>query len=158
MSDELNAAQGIGGDDAVEDELLAELRALVTRHDRVPSEALAAARSAIAWRTLDAELADLADESEMAGVRGVGTPTLLTFDATGLTVEVELLVVGGRRRLLGQLVPPGPGNVDVRHGNRTVSTAADEVGRFRVDDIVPGPVSLRCSIDGRLVVTDWFLV
>jgi len=158
MSDELNAAQGIGGDDAVDDELLAELRALVTRHDPVPSEALAAARSAIAWRTLDAELADLADESEMAGVRGVGTPTLLTFDATGLTVEVELLVVGGHRRLLGQLVPPGPGNVDVRHGNRTVSTAADEVGRFRVDDIVPGPVSLRCSIDGRLVVTDWFLV
>ena len=158
MSDELNAAQGIGGDDAVDDELLAELRALVTRHDPVPSEALAAARSAIAWRTLDAELADLADESEMAGVRGVGTPTLLTFDATGLTVEVELLVVGGHRRLLGQLVPPGPGNVDVRHGNRTVSTAADEVGRFSVDDIVPGPVSLRCSIDGRLVVTDWFLV
>jgi len=34
---------------------------------------------------------------------------------------------------------------------------ADEVGRFRVDETVSGPVSVGGSIDGRPVVTHRFL-
>lgn len=161
MSDDKNAVRVTGGDDADNDAQLAELRGMTALLDPVPPEALAAARSAIAWRTMDAELAELtADTSvdpQLAGVRSVGTPTMLTFDAPELTVEVEIVGTAGRRRLLGQLVPPGPGVVEVRNRNGTVTVPVDEVGRFSADDLAAGPMSLRCRAGARLVETDWFL-
>ena len=161
MSDDNDAARVTGGDDGDEnpdDELVAEVRALMSRYDPVPPEALAAAHSAIAWRTIDAELAELSAEAELVGVRGVSSPELLSFESRGLTVELEVLAVDGGRRLLGQLVPPGPGLVQVRHEGGSVSVPADEVGRFRADDLAPGPVSLRCSAGPHVVETDWFLI
>lgn len=157
MSDEID----IRAEDPEQAALLAELRSLAGRVDPVPPEVLAAARSALAWRTMDAELAALVADSsvdlELAGVRSGTAPTLLTFDAPGLTLEVEILEVPGRRRLLGQLVPPGPGGIEVRHRGGTVKVRADEVGRFSADDVMPGPVSLRCGAGERVVDTDWFL-
>lgn len=164
MSDDVNAA-GVTGpdDDAADDALMAELRVLAARHDPVPAEAIAAARSAIAWRTMDAELAELTGDSsvepELAGVRGPGNPTLLTFEATELTVEVEVVAQpDGSRRLLGQLVPAGPGTLEVRHRGGTVTAAADEIGRFAADAVAAGPVSLRCRFGESVVETDWCLV
>ena len=147
-----------------DDDLLAQLRDMASLQDRVPDAVVAAARSAFAWRTMDAELAQLVDESHtdderLAGVRSGDVATLLSFDAPGLAVEVEVLVEAGRRRLLGQLVPPQPGLVQVRHRRGRVEVSADEVGRFTADDLPPGPVSLRCqAAGGRWVETDWFLV
>lgn len=163
-----HAADDIDIDDAedtddADDAVLAELRGLGARLDPVPPEALAAARSAIAWRTMDAELAkltaDTSVEEAMAGVRGTAAPTLLTFESPDLTVELEVLESegGGPRRLLGQLVPPTAGTVEVRHAAGTVRVEADEVGRFSAGDIAPGPVSLRCEARGRVIETDWFL-
>lgn len=162
MSDD-STAEGLpdGDDDAQNAELLAELRKLTALIDPVPPESVAAARSAFAWRTMDAELAELtadtAFDSQLVGVRSTATPTMLTFDAPGLTVEVELLEVGGHRRLMGQLVPPGPGLVEVRHRAGAATVPVDEVGRFSADDIAAGPVSLRCSSGSLVVETDWFL-
>ncbi len=161
MSDETNAA---GADDeARNDAVLAELRGLAAMHDPVPEEAIVAARSAIAWRTIDAELADLTADSsvqpELAGVRSLAAPTLLAFEASDFTVEVEILAQqDGSRRLLGQLVPSGPGTVEVRHRGGTVTGVADDVGRFAASGVLAGPVSLRCSAGSQVVETDWFLV
>ncbi len=160
MDDGTNAPGVAGGDD-FDDDLLGEFRALAARLDPIPPDAIAAARSAIAWRTVDAELAEIigdpADDKKLAGVRSPQAPELLTFEAPSLTVEVEVLERGTVRSLLGQLVPPTPGEVQVRHGAGTTTVAADEVGRFRVDDVAPGPVSLRCAAEARVVETDWFL-
>jgi hypothetical protein len=160
MSDDMNAAGVTGGDDA-DDALLLELRTLAALHDPVPLDAVAAARSAIAYRTMDAELAELtADtsvEPRVAGVRGAAAPALLSFDAIDLTVELEVVETAGARRLLGQLVPPRPGTVQVRHRGGTSTVTADEVGRFSADHVARGPVSLRCEVEGRVVETDWFL-
>jgi len=157
MSDEMTASSH-------EDEaLLVELRSAAARVEPVPDEVMLAARSAFAYRSLDAELARLTadsvtDDARLALVRSVGTPTLLTFDAPGLTVELEVLIDGRRRRLFGQLVPAQPGRIEVRHRAGRTQVGADEVGRFTVEDLPPGPVSLRCqSADGRWVETDWFL-
>jgi hypothetical protein len=148
-------------DDERHDALLAELRELAGLCDPVPPDAVAAARSALAWRTIDAELAELVADSsvdrDLAVVRSAGAATLLTFESAGLTVEVEVVARAETRRLVGQLIPSGPGTVDVSHRHGTVSVVADEVGRFRADDIVPGPVRVRCAIGGLVVVTDWFL-
>ena len=106
------------------------------------------------------ELAELTSDpasDQLAGVRGPHAPVLLTFEAPSLTVEVEVLETATARRLLGQLVPPTTGEVEVLHRAGTTSVAADEVGRFRVDDVAPGPVSLRCSAGSGVVQTDWFL-
>lgn len=106
---------------------------------------------------MDAELAELTSPNQLAEVRSLRTPTLLTFEAPSLTVELEVLEAATGRRLLGQFVPPVPGQVEVRHGGRTTTVAADEVGRFSVDDVAEGPVSLLCTAGSRVVQTDWFL-
>jgi hypothetical protein len=148
--------------DADEDEvLLAELRAVVNRVDPVPAEMLAAARSSFMWRTIDAELAQLAHDSvvdeQSALVRGVAAPALLTFEASELTVEVETVSAQGGWQLHGQLVPAQPGLVEIRQPDGVTSVAADDMGRFTADGLRPGPLSLRCRAGDAAVATDWFL-
>jgi hypothetical protein len=76
-------------------------------------------------------------------------------------VELETMAVGNRRRLIGQLVPPQPARIEVRHAGGVASAVADALGRFVSADVEPGPVSLRCQIGGTtapvVVDTDWFL-
>lgn len=160
MSDATNAVGSSDGESA-DDELVTELRALAARLDPVPPEAAAAARSAIAWRTMDAELAELIDDPasdpSLAGVRSTDTPLLLTFESPLVDIEIEIVRTGDHRRILGQLVPPGFADVEVRHPGGIISVAADEVGTFRAEQIPPGPVNLRCSSGAGIVETDWFL-
>ena len=151
--------------DSADEELLQDLRAVVSRVDPVSPEMLAAARSGFIWRTIDAELAQLTSDSvldadRMAAVRGVATPELLTFEAAGLTVEVETTRgVDGGVRLLGQLVPAQRGQVEIRHAGGTTTVEADDLGRFTAGGVPPGPVSLSCRTEagGLRVDTDWFL-
>lgn len=161
MSDVSNAA-GVPGGDGTDDALLAELRALAAQQDPIPPSAIAAARSAIAWRTMDAELAELTADAlsdpSLSGVRGTDAPTLLTFESPELTVELEVReAANGRRHLVGQLVPPAAGEVEVRHGGGTSTVQADAVGRFGAEGVEAGPVSLRCTSGARVVETDWFI-
>lgn len=162
MGDGFDAGGVTGGDGLLDDERMAELRALAARHDPVPAEVVAAARSAIAWLALDNDLAELTADSSvepaLAGARGADTPTLLTFIGPGLTVEVEVLAQAGNRRLLlGQIVPPAPGTIEARHRDGTVSVVIDKAGRFALDDVAAGPVSLRCCVHDRVVETAWVL-
>jgi hypothetical protein len=78
-----------------------------------------------------------------------------------LTVEVEAGADGSRRRLIGQLVPAQPARLDVRQREATVTVEVDELGRFMVDDLAAGPVSLYIEPVGETAVavtTDWFVV
>lgn len=159
MSDAVNATGSTDGD-SEDDGLVAELRALVARIDPVPAEALAAARSAIAWRSMDGELAHLIDESSAAplvGIRSHDASTMLTFESSNLAVEIEVRQIGGGRSLLGQLVPGQPAEVEVRHRDGTISVAADEAGRFAAGPMRAGPVSVRCTAGDVTLDTDWFL-
>jgi hypothetical protein len=146
-----------------QDERLVErLRAAATRFDPVPPEIDAAARAAFTWRTIDAELAALAydsvlDADLLVGVRGQQGPRMLTFEAAGLTAELEVVVSDGRRRLVGQLVPPGPARIGIRHRGGELTVDADDLGRFAVDGVERGPVSLRIDAQAGAVAvhTDW---
>ncbi len=145
-----------------DEELLAELRA-AGRLDPAPPEAVAAVRAAFMRRTIDAELAELTydsdvDDQRLAGVRHTGLARFLTFEAPNLTLELEASVVGERRRLSGQLVPPQAGRIEIRHGDRTTTVESDELGRFSAGDLAPGPVSLSCRTASDVAAsTDWFL-
>lgn len=154
-----------------DDALLDELRHVVAQLDPIPEAVRIAARAALEWRTLDAELAALVHDSAvdkpLLAVRGAAQPRALTFEAPDLTIEVEADAEAagdaGSLCLVGQLVPPQPAEIAVRHGEELTAVRADERGRFAAHGIAPGPVSLRCRLDGapgagRLVETGWLTV
>ncbi len=141
--------------------LLALVRSAVDAHDPVPPAVLAAARASLTWLSVDAELARLVEDSALtglAGVRSQGGPRLLTFEGgQGDVVLVEVAEQGDRRRLTGQLVPGRAVEVEVRRTAGSLVVRADELGRFAVDDLAAGPVSLACRLDADRppLVTPW---
>jgi hypothetical protein len=148
-----------------DDRLLEELRAVAARVDAAPGRMLTAARASYAWRTIDAELAELAYDSAvatrpLAGVRGTETPRVLTFSAPecGLTIEIEVTPAAGVVEVVGQLVPAGHARLEIRHGGGSESVEADELGRFAIERVHAGPFSIRCTraaADLAVVTTDW---
>jgi hypothetical protein len=152
-------------------ELDDELRRIAARLDPVPAALLHAAQAAFTWRGVDAELAELAfdslaDRESLALVRGGDEPRLLTFHAADLTIELEIRppvrehppAAGVEHRLVGQLLPPGPARVEVRHPDGVLTVEADELGRFAAERVSTGPISLRCQQAGAArgpVVTEW---
>lgn len=148
-----------------DEKLLSRLRE-AGKLDAVPLETVAAAKASYALYTLDAELAALTFDSEresdqlLVGVRGPEATRLMTFESPALTVEVEAVAEGSRRRLVGQLVPPQAGRLEIRHAQGTVAVEADDLGRFSAEDLPPGPVSLHCQGERTTVAveTDWVLV
>lgn len=144
------------------DPTFATLRNVIDRADPVPASVVDAARAAYSWRTIDAELAELTADSALAaaGVRSSSAPRLLTFEGTGVAVEVEVAATGSTRRLSGQLVPVGAAQVTIRWPGGTQQTAADDLGRFSVEGIPAGSVSLvvvRAGLE-RPIVTSWLSI
>lgn len=144
------------------DELLLEdLRAALTEAASVPPGFLEAGRAAFAWRTIDAELLLLTSydsilDNELAGrARAVLTARQLVFDADGVSLQVEVTAAG----IAGQLMPPNQAVVALlTPGGPTEETTADEFGSFLLGPPPPGPMRLRCTIDGTTVQTDWICV
>ena len=160
MTDEAN------GTDEADERLLGVLRTVVGAADPVPADVVEAAKGSLTWRSIDAELAELAydsllDDGLLVGTRAESAPRSLTFEAADVVVEVEVLEAGAQRRLLGQLVPPRPADIEVRHSGGVIRVRADEVGRFTAAGVAPGPVSLRCTVAGSEappVETPWVVV
>ena len=142
-----------------DDELLALLREAMSEAREVPPEFTAAGRSTYAWRGIDAELAQLTYDSEqdrdaLAGVRAeAASIRALTFTSPHLTIELEV----GEDALLGQLVPTGPGTIEVlTQAGVAASVPVDEVGCFPISPVPAGPFQLRCrTASGASVVTGW---
>ena len=135
-----------------------ELAGVVATRDTVPSRVVSAAKASYAWRTVDDELAalvyDSADETVgLVGVRG-GSARQLTFSSGAVTIELE--VGAGAKGVVGQLMPAQPASLELRHPDGSLYLAADELGRFDIDRVPDGPVSLRCEpVSGGRVATDW---
>jgi hypothetical protein len=147
---------GNGWDD---EELLAALRQALRARSEVPSEFVEAAKSAYAWHSVDAELAELtydssrerqataSTRSESASIRA------LTFSSAHLTVAVE--VTGNS--LIGQVMPPREGTVEAQaRDGAAVVAPVDEIGCFVVEPIPEGLFRLRYRTpQGADMVTGW---
>jgi hypothetical protein len=120
-----------------EERLLVLVRATLAEADPVPEALVEAARQAFNWRTFDTELAELLlDSAEwMSAARADQGPRLATFALGGLKVDLEITDEGPRRHLLGQLVPPLSGEIDVRQTVGVVTVEADGTGRFELSDL-----------------------
>lgn len=140
-----------------------DLAAVVATADPIPFDLLQSLRTSLSRRAIDAEVAELIYDSVLDGqgdVRSLHSARQLSFQGPKVSVEME--VAPERRRVLGQLIPPMGGEVEVRHGRGTDVVAVDFLGRFVVADVPKGPVSFRCrgNDEGQSVVTvtDWIVL
>jgi hypothetical protein len=154
-----------------DEELMAGARAAFDVLDPVPEGVLAAARSALAWRTPAAVLAELRQDGAArpaAGVRG-GTGRSLTFtcprsaaESAESAVEIEVTGDGRHRELTGRLVPPVSAEIVVRHRDLPAGRPAGRTGptgMFCLPEVPEGLVSLLFRLpDGSSVVTSWVRV
>jgi hypothetical protein len=144
-----------------EEELLERLRAAARDADPAPEHVLAAARAAGARVGLEGELLELRFDSLVdAGeaTRAGGGHRLLRFGMPDCSVEVE--VRGGPTLgVVGQMAPPGPGEVELAHAGGVTRVPVDDLGRFRLDGVSPGPASLAwAGIAGGVVRTAWVAI
>ena len=123
---------------ADDDALLAQLRRVVHLVDPMPEAVQIAALTALEWHTLDAEPAALVHDSAVE--EAALAARVLTFAAAGLTIEVEAEVTGqaGCLCLVGQLLPPQPADITIRHGDELAAVRADARGRFVAHGVAPG--------------------
>src|SRR3954447_17823964 len=131
----------MSADDNHYEELLAELRVAGLVVDPVPERVTFAANASLAWRTIDAELAELTydsalDADRLTLVRGAAAARMLTFSTAGLTVDIEVEEHDGRLRLIAGRAPAEPAVVAIRHPEGSIEVETDETGRFR-SELVP---------------------
>ena len=143
-----------------DEELLAALGEAVRARQAVPEWFVETGKNAYAWHDIDAELARLtydssvdADRSLVAAVRSESASIrALTFTSARLSIELEV----ASDSLLGQIVPPRPGTLEVHTTAGVTSSPVDEIGCFAVAPIPSSPFRLRCrSEDGADVLTGW---
>ncbi len=141
------------------DPLLARLRRLAAEADPPPAHVLEAARSAYALRDLDAELAALvldSAEAGLAGVRGDDEVRLLSYESTGLGLELQVTERGDRRDVVGQVLDGDGGPVVVQTEDAAHEVAPGADGVFAVPGLPPGRLRVRLrGPGGTAVVTPW---
>lgn len=145
---------------------MSELRVMFGEVDPLPPLVTEAAKAALGWRRLDAELAELLSDSafeqeSLALARGAeASARSLTFTAPQLTIDVEIREDEGARVLLGQLTPPATLTIEIQTvDERVLSVDSDQLGRFRASLPTPGPLRLRVvdpsRASGAAIETSW---
>ncbi len=140
-----------------DDRLLEDLRAALLQAGEPTPTMTAAAEAAFSWRTIDAELAVLSEDSAAADPARVRSapagPRTLEFQGAHLSVEFEETETG----LVGQLVPPTPGQITLLGpGGELGQASADELGCFILDHPSGDLVRVRCETPSGALITEWF--
>ena len=147
------------GDD---DRFLAELGEALRAAQEVPDRFIQVGKSAFAWHDVDSELARLVsdsaagepDQHSAAGMRSErAVLRSLTFATAELTIDLDVHPDG----LRGQVVPAGPGRVQVRGATAAVrDSPIDELGWFVIRPVPSAPYRLSIRLDdGPSALTDW---
>jgi hypothetical protein len=77
---------------------------------------------------------------------------VLIFTSSPLSLELE--VIAGH--IVGQIVPPGPGEILVETSDgATFQVDADDIGFFDLSGGPRGSVRLRCDTPTGRLITDW---
>jgi hypothetical protein len=141
-----------------DDELLAALREARRARRAVPEWFVETGKNAYAWHNIDAELAQLTydsshDRNRRAVMRSeAASIRALTFTSPRLSIELEV----NESSLVGQIIPPRAGMLEVHTTAGVISSPVDEIGCFVVDPIPSSPFRLRCRTDdGADVLTGW---
>jgi hypothetical protein len=119
-------------------------------------------RGAWAWHTLDQDmlLASLSFDSSLEQVEARRSDTddgrrFLVFSAAPLSLELDVMP----DRVIGQILPPGPGQIRVETADGvTFHVEANDVGFFDLPHQLLGTVRLRCDTPAARLVTAWVRV
>ncbi len=141
-----------------DEELLAALGEALRAREAVPGWFVETGKNAYAWHNIDAELAQLTydssrDQDAVAVVRSeAASIRALTFTSARLSIELEV----AEDSLVGQIIPPRAGTLEVHTTAGVTSSPVDEIGCFAVAPIPANPFRLRCRTeDGADVLTGW---
>jgi hypothetical protein len=141
-----------------DDQLLAALGEAMKARREVPEWFVQTGKNAYAWHDIDAELAQLTydsrrDHDTVGAVRSeAASIRALTFTSGRLSIELEV----GEGSLLGQVIPPRAGTLEVHTTAGVTSSPVDEIGCFAITPIPTSPFRLRCCMeDGADVLTGW---
>ena len=141
-----------------DEELLAALGEAMRARQAVPEWFVETGKSAYAWHNIDAELAQLTydssrDQDVVAAARSeAASIRTLTFTSSRLSIELEV----AESSLLGQIVPPRVGTLEIHTTAGVISSPVDEIGCFVVDPIPTSSFRIRCRTeDGTDVLTGW---
>lgn len=140
-----------------DEQLLAELGEALHTAGEVPERFIAAGKAAFAWRSVDAELAALAEEMS-GGTAPAGTRAehavvrALSFRAANLSIELEVTA----EAILGQIVPPSAGRVEVQtQAGAERETTVDDSGWFTIRPLPSTMFRLQLRTGSGDVVTEW---
>jgi hypothetical protein len=124
--------------------LLDQLKAMWETTDPVPDGLVERVTFAIGLDDLDVEMMRLTEEVLVpAGARGAEHVRTITFGGDSITVMVTVSQEGHEAfRLDGWLAPAAALSVELRRTEGSVSTMADEDGRFVFEDVAPGLAQL----------------
>jgi hypothetical protein len=141
-----------------DDKLLAALGEAIRAREAVPAWFVETGKNAYAWHNIDAELAQLTYDSRSGERIGAVTRSetasirALTFTSAHMSMELEVT----EDSLLGQIIPPRAGTLEIHTKADTITTTVDEIGCFAVDPKPEGSFRLRCRTpDGADVLTGW---
>ena len=140
-------------------EILEILGRALEHSDPVPIYVTEAGKSAFTWLTIDAELAELVFDSARDELVGVRSETLaerqLTFQSPN--VEIEIMLVGDTRHLVGQLVPAQEADVTLITELESTNAKTDQLGRFDFTGVESGRIRLQVrTAGGPSITTQWF--
>jgi hypothetical protein len=147
-----------------DERLAAELRDSM-RRTAPPRDVVQQAREAFAWRNVALAVAEIAYDSvvdaddDLARVRGVQAERRLTFQ--GPDAVVDMSVLDGGDRLVGNVRPASGGTVELRHSGGTETVAVDERGTFYFERVPRGAISVRFDPPGDAsngFVTEWVTI
>jgi hypothetical protein len=139
-------------------EMMHKLREGIAELHPEPDNLVQLASGLFTLRTLDGDLAALAYDStldEAVSVRSPGVLTrVLSFESDAASFEIDL--DEQRRIIIGQVIPPVEGTIELQHpeGSQTVDLGA--VGSFEFRDVPVGPLRLRLVVDAQTVATTTF--
>lgn len=138
-----------------DDELLTRLAA-AANDEPPPPLVIHTAKAMFGLRALDAELAELVEDSldTASTVRGPSDVRLLAFQTPTVAVDVEVTTAGDRRRLIGQVAAEAD-SLAIDTPSATVTTEVDPLGRFVAEDVPAGLVRLRFDTPTGAVATSW---
>ncbi len=164
MTDEPRASGGRPGPkkEISDDELVDAIRAGFEEDEPLPPGATDFAVQAFAWRSIDADLAELLHDSDVEGlvaVRDLAVARVFMLRSGGVTLDAEYRA----DELRGAVAPSGRYSVAAYDGGRgqahpaIFSVSTDEHGFFGVDGEIHGAVRIVVStLDHQaLLVSPW---
>jgi len=133
--------------DGLDAEILDGIRTLYTEVDPPPRHLVERVQFALELADADVEVFRLGlDHDLVTATRGEQSRTV-TFDSDSMSIMIRLSPgEHGRIRLDGWLAPPAARQVELRTRGSSLSTEADDQGRFVFDEVPHGLVQLAVNL------------